>query len=77
MKKTKREKLPRELTNKIARISAHGLMLVIITFLGLYAGMYLDKITGMTPSLTFIFLTLGIILGFKGFIQEVISERRK
>jgi len=76
MKKIKKEKVPRELLQKITRISAHGLVLVVVTFLGLYLGMYIDKVTGMAPNFTFLFLIVGIILGFKGFIQETITERR-
>lgn len=76
MKNMKKEKFSRELLQKITRISAHGLVLVIVTFLGLYAGMYVDKVTGLAPNFTFLFLIAGIILGFKGFIQEAISERR-
>ena len=76
MKKIKKEKVPRELVQKITRISAHGLVLVVVTFLGLYLGMYIDKVTGLAPNFTFLFLIVGIILGFKGFIQETITERR-
>jgi F0F1-type ATP synthase assembly protein I len=76
MKKIKKEKIPRELLQKITRISAHGLVLVVVTFLGLYLGMYVDKVTGLAPNFTFLFLIVGIILGFKGFIQETITERR-
>ena len=76
MKKIKKEKVPRELLQKITRISAHGLVLVVVTFLGLYLGMYIDKVTGMAPNFTFLFLIVGIVLGFKGFIQETITERR-
>jgi F0F1-type ATP synthase assembly protein I len=76
MKDIKKEKLSRELLQKIARISAHGLVLVVVTFLGLYLGMYIDKLTGLAPNFTFLFLIVGIILGFKGFIQEAITERR-
>ena len=75
MKNIKKEKLSRELLQKIARISAHGLVLVVVTFLGLYLGMYIDKVTGLAPNFTFLFLIAGIILGFKGFIKEAISER--
>jgi hypothetical protein len=32
--------------------------------------------TGMTPNFTFVCLIVGIALGFKGFIQEVIAERK-
>lgn len=76
MKNIKKEKISKDLLHKITRISAHGLVLVAATFLGLYAGLWLDKVTGMTPNFTFVFLAAGIILGFKGFVQEVISERR-
>ena len=76
MKNIKNEKVPRELLQKITRISAHGLVLVVVTFLGLYLGMYIDKVTGMAPNFTFLFLIAGIILGFKGFIQETITERK-
>lgn len=76
MKKIKKEKVPRELMQKITRISAHGLVLVVVTFLGLYLGMYIDKVTGLAPNFTFLFLIVGIVLGFKGFIQEAVTERR-
>ena len=76
MKRTKRDRMPRELANKLSRISAYSLVLVGMTFLGLYSGVELDRITGMTPNFTFVCLIVGITLGFKGFIQELISERR-
>ena len=76
MKKTRKEKIPRALANRISRISAYSLVLVVMTFLGLYLGVWLDKVTGMAPNFTFLFLITGIAIGFKGFIQEVIIERR-
>ena len=76
MKKTKKEKIPRALANRLSRISAYSLVLVIMTFLGLYLGLWLDKVTGMAPNFTLLFLISGIAVGFKGFIQEVIIERR-
>ncbi|HRV36739.1 MAG: AtpZ/AtpI family protein [Desulfomonilia bacterium] len=77
MKKTKRFKIPRALANRLTRISAYSIVLVAMTFLGLYTGLWLDKITGMAPNFTFLLLILGIVLGFKGFIREVMIERRK
>ncbi len=77
MNKSRRHKVPRELTNRLVRISAYSIVLVTMTFLGLYAGLWLDRATGMSPNFTFLMLILGIALGFKGFIQEVIIERRK
>ncbi len=76
MKKTRKEKIPRALANRLSRISAYSLVLVIMTFLGLYLGLWLDKVTGMAPNFTLLFLISGIAVGFKGFIQEVIIERR-
>mgnify|MGYP001476259234 CR=1 FL=1 len=78
MKKTgiKRFRVPRALANRLSRISAYSLVLVVMTFLGLYLGLWLDRLTGMAPNFTLLFLIAGIALGFKGFIQEVIIERR-
>jgi len=39
--------------------------------------MYIDRLTHMTPNFTFLGLVLGIALGFKGFVDEVVTERRK
>jgi F0F1-type ATP synthase assembly protein I len=76
MKRTKKDKLPREVTNRLARISGYSLVLVTMTFLGLYGGMYLDKVLGMAPNFTMVGLVAGIVLGFKGFIHEVVIERK-
>ena len=37
--KTKKEKIERALANRLSRISAYSLVLVTMTFLGLYGGM--------------------------------------
>ncbi len=73
----KRTKMPRALATKVARISSFGFVLVIVTFLGLYGGLYLDRITNMAPNFTLIGLILGVVLGFKGFIQEALAARRE
>jgi F0F1-type ATP synthase assembly protein I len=70
------QRLPRTLLARITRISAHGMILVATTFLGLYIGLYLDRLTNMTPNFTLVFLILGVIFGFRGFIQEVLAERK-
>ena len=49
--KTKKEKIEKALANELSRISAYSLVLVTMTFLGLYAGMHLDKALGITPLL--------------------------
>jgi F0F1-type ATP synthase assembly protein I len=72
-----KEKIEKALANKLSRISAYSLVLLTMTFLGLYAGIHLDKALGMTPNFfTFIGLIVGITLGFKGFIEEVVDERK-
>lgn len=65
-----------EVMSRLTRISAHGIVLVVATYLGLYLGLYLDQLTGMAPNFTLVCLFVGVVLGFKGFIQEVIQERR-
>ncbi len=77
MKKRNDYRPPRTLVKRITRISALSFILVIMTFLGLYVGLYIDKITHMAPNFTFLGLILGIAIGFKGFIEEVLGERRK
>ncbi len=74
--KAKRARIPRALANRLSRISAYSLVLVVMTFLGLYAGLWLDRITGMAPNFTLLLLIIGIVIGFKGFIEEVVLERR-
>lgn len=76
MKKKKKDKIPRALANRLSRISGYSLVLVVMTYLGLYVGLWLDKVTGMAPNFTLLLLIIGIVLGFKGFIQEVVIERR-
>jgi F0F1-type ATP synthase assembly protein I len=66
----------REVRNRLCRISGYSLVLVTMTFLGMYGGMYLDRTLGMAPNFTLVGLVAGIALGFKGFIQEVIIERK-
>ncbi len=76
MKRTNRQKVEREVMNRICRISGYSLVLVTMTFLGMYGGIYLDKAFGMAPNFTLVGLVAGIALGFKGFIEEVVIERK-
>ncbi|MCK9263456.1 MAG: AtpZ/AtpI family protein [Desulfomonilia bacterium] len=73
----KEQKLSRILFGQFTRVGAYGFVLVIMTFLGLYGGLYLDRITGMAPNFTLLGLVIGIILGFRGFLHEAAAERRK
>jgi F0F1-type ATP synthase assembly protein I len=77
MKRLVKDSMSRQLTRRIARISALSFVLVIMTFLGMYAGSYIDQITQMAPNFTMLGLIIGLVLGFKGFIEEVLVERRK
>lgn len=54
---------------KIIRISSQGIVLVIVTYLGLYIGLYLDKLTMMTPNFMIAFIILGVVIGFSGFLN--------
>ncbi|VFU18755.1 Putative F0F1-ATPase subunit, Ca2+/Mg2+ transporter [anaerobic digester metagenome] len=72
-----KQRLSRTPFGQFTRISAYGFVLVIMTFLGLYGGLYLDKVTGMAPNFTLLGLVIGIILGFRGFLHEAATERRK
>jgi len=76
MKRTNSQTVTREVKNRLCRISGYSLVLVTMTFLGLYGGMYLDRIFGMAPNFTLVGLIAGIALGFKGFIEEVVIERK-
>jgi F0F1-type ATP synthase assembly protein I len=76
MKRTHKDTVSREVRNRLSRISAYSLVLVTMTFLGMYGGMYLDRTFGMAPNFTLVGLVAGIVLGFKGFIEEVVVERK-
>jgi len=76
MKRTNRQTVTREVKNRLCRISGYSLVLVTMTFLGLYGGMYLDRVLNMAPNFTLVGLIAGIALGFKGFIEEVVIERK-
>jgi len=76
MKLTHKETVTREVRNRLCRISGYSLVLVTMTFLGMYGGMYLDRALGMAPNFTLVGLVAGIALGFKGFIEEVVIERK-
>ncbi len=76
MKLTHKETVTREVRNRLCRISGYSLVLVTMTFLGMYGGMYLDRTLGMAPNFTLVGLVAGIALGFKGFIEEVVIERK-
>lgn len=64
------EKPPEKpLYKQLIEASSVGIHLVVSTFVGLAIGYGLDKLFGTSPYLTFIFLILGIIAGFRELIR--------
>ena len=61
---------------KLTRVGALGFILVLCTFLGLYLGLYLDRLTGMAPNFTLVCLVVGILVGFRGFFKETILKKK-
>lgn len=49
--------------------SSVGIQLVVSTFAGLAIGYGLDRLFGTSPWLTFIFLIIGIISGFRELLR--------
>ena len=61
---------------KLAKVGALGFMLVFCTFVGLYLGLYLDRLTGMAPNFTLVCLVAGIALGFRFVFKETIFKKK-
>lgn len=51
-------------------IASIGINLVAATFIGLFIGLYLDKLFSTSPWLMLIFLVLGIAAGFKNLFAQ-------
>ena len=64
------EKKPeKSLFGQLLDASSVGIYLVVSTFVGLAIGYGLDRLFGTSPYLTFIFLILGIITGFRELVK--------
>ena len=50
---------------KAAWLSSLGISMVVATFVGLYIGVYLDRVFSTDPWFTIIFLIIGIVAGFR------------
>jgi len=61
----KKEEEKRTLWRNLLEASTVPLNVVVATFVGLAIGYGLDKLFGTSPYLTFIFLILGIVAGFR------------
>ncbi len=59
------KKTEKSLFGQLLDASSVGIQLVVSTFVGLAIGYGLDRLFGTSPWLTFIFLVIGIISGFR------------
>ncbi|HLA51351.1 MAG TPA: AtpZ/AtpI family protein [Thermodesulfobacteriota bacterium] len=50
---------------KATWLSSLGISMVVATFVGLYIGVYLDRVFSTDPWFTIIFLIIGIVAGFR------------
>jgi len=71
-----KEKIALALANKLYRISAYSIASVLLGFIGLYGGIWLDRITRMMPLFTIVGLITGIALGFLGLIFEIKGDMK-
>lgn len=69
MNTLKNKEPEKPLLKQIIEASSVGIHLVISTFVGLAIGYGLDRLFGTSPYLTFIFLIIGIISGFRELVR--------
>lgn len=55
----------KKLVKQLFHVSSIGFSLVLAIFIGLVAGIFIDRKFGTAPWFTLIFLILGIIAGFR------------
>jgi ATP synthase protein I len=63
------KKQEKSLLSQLIDASSIGIQLVVSTFAGLAIGYGLDHLFGTLPWLTFIFLIIGIIAGFRDMLR--------
>jgi ATP synthase protein I len=66
----------RRYIRELAYYSSLGLSVALSIFIGLFAGVYLDRRFDTTPWLTIIFLVLGIAAGFRNIGLAVKKSRK-
>jgi ATP synthase protein I len=71
------EKNQWDFLKQIGKLLSIGIILVSATFIGLFIGLFLDKIFKTKPIFTIIFLIFGIIAGFKEIIRMTLKEINK
>ena len=59
------EKKNKKLTKELAYFSTLGLQIAFAILIGFFFGQYLDGKFGTSPWLTYIFLVIGILAGFR------------
>ncbi|HEX8947399.1 MAG TPA: AtpZ/AtpI family protein [Dissulfurispiraceae bacterium] len=59
----------KSLWGQLLDASSVGIQLVVSTFVGLAIGYGLDRLFGTSPYLTFVFLVIGIIAGFRELVK--------
>lgn len=67
----------RQLFKSLSFLSSVGISMVAATFIGLAMGYYLDKWLETRPWFTLIFLTIGIIAGFRNIYILTSRELRR
>jgi F0F1-type ATP synthase assembly protein I len=65
----KDNKHPEKPSAGIAVTTLRGLVILAGIFLGLFTGLYADKVTGFDPGFTLLFIMMGIIAGSWGSIR--------
>ena len=59
----------------LAYYSSLGLQVALSLFIGLFLGIWLDKVCGTQPILTLVFLGFGIAAGFKNILLVIKKSR--
>ncbi len=74
------DKETRKYTLQLATASSMGIALVLTIFGSFYLGLFLDDKLGTRRFFSFLFLFLGIFVGFKNFyllIKRIFSDEKK
>jgi hypothetical protein len=71
-----KDKIPKALYNRMLHILAYSLAPGAMGFIGLYFGLKLDRITGMTPNFSLVCLITGLALGYLGFVHEIKDDMK-
>ncbi len=61
---------------ELAYYSSLGLSVALAIFIGLFMGLWLDRIFGTSPVLMLIFLGLGIAAGFTNILKAAKRSKR-